>query len=55
VSNIEYSGGVDIKALCDIVPAESRKVRKTELNPSALILSFIQAMPEAWKKLCRSG
>jgi predicted dehydrogenase len=51
VSNMSLLEGVDIKALCDIVPDATEKVRKhiefTGFNPT-----IYTGDAEAWKKLC---
>jgi hypothetical protein len=51
VLNMSLLEGVDIKALCDIVPAEAEKVRKqiefADFNPTVYT-----GDAEVWKKLC---
>ena len=51
VSSMSLIEGVEIKALCDIVPEEAEKTRKA-WNEGDLSLISIQAMLNAWKKLC---
>jgi predicted dehydrogenase len=51
VSNMSLLEGVDIKALCDIVPAEAEKVRK-QIEFAGFNPTVYTGDAEAWKKLC---
>jgi hypothetical protein len=51
VSNMSILEGVDIKALCDIVPAEAEKVRK-QIESVGFNPVVYSGDAEAWKKLC---
>ena len=51
VSNMSLLEGVDIKALCDIVPEEAEKVRK-RIEFAGFNPTLYTGEAEAWKKLC---
>jgi hypothetical protein len=51
VSNMSLLEGVDIKALCDIVPEEAEKVRK-RIEFAGFNPDIYTGDAEAWKKLC---
>jgi hypothetical protein len=51
VSNMSLLEGVDIKALCDIVPEEAEKVRK-QIEYAGFNPTIYTGDPEAWKKMC---
>jgi predicted dehydrogenase len=51
VSNMSLLEGVDIKALCDIVPAEAEKTRK-QIEFAGFNPTIYTVDADAWKKLC---
>jgi hypothetical protein len=51
VMNMSLLEGVDIKALCDIVPAEAEKTRK-QIEFAGFNPTLYSGDAEAWKKLC---
>src|ERR1035437_3459011 len=51
VSNMSLLEGVDIKALCDIVPEQAEKVRK-QIEFAGFNPTIYSGDAEAWKKLC---
>ncbi|MEI6050212.1 MAG: Gfo/Idh/MocA family oxidoreductase [Bacteroidota bacterium] len=51
VSNMSLMEGVDIKALCDIVPENTEKVRK-HIEFAGFNPTLYSGDAEAWKKLC---
>ncbi len=51
VSNMSLLEGVDIKALCDIVPAEVEKTRK-RIESAGFKPALYSGDADAWKKLC---
>jgi len=51
VSNMSLLEGVDIKALCDIVPEQAEKVRK-QIEFAGFNPTIYTGDSEAWKKLC---
>lgn len=51
VRSMSYIEGVDIRALCDVVPAEVEKTRKL-IEPSGFKPVLYSGDPEGWKKMC---
>ncbi|MFZ0281908.1 MAG: Gfo/Idh/MocA family oxidoreductase [Bacteroidales bacterium] len=51
VSSMSLIEGVEIKALCDIVPEEVEKVRK-RLEPKGIKPELYSGNAEAWKRMC---
>ncbi len=51
VSNMALLEGVDIKALCDLVPEEAEKVRK-RIEFAGFNPTIYTGSPDAWKKMC---
>lgn len=51
VRSMSYIEGVDIRALCDVVPAEVEKTRKL-IEPSGFKPALYSGDPEGWKKMC---
>jgi hypothetical protein len=51
VANMSLLEGVEIKALCDIVPAEAEKVRK-QIEFAGFNPTLYSGDADAWKKLC---
>ena len=52
MSNLGLIDGVDIKALCDIVPEKAEKARKS-IEESGFTPEIYSGNADAWKKLCQ--
>ncbi len=51
VRSMSFIEGVDIRALCDVVPEEVEKTRKL-IEPSGFKPVLFSGDPEGWKKMC---